>query len=131
MNKIKDFIKGHKVLCILGGILLTIALVIAFILIFVGTPKKEEVKTLRDKVIEDAQFDAEIDVTLRYEVSYSDAHVYTAEELEDGTWEVYGKIYARDNFGDNYTGKFEGVCTVDENEEPDCDVDVDTLYKDR
>ena len=132
MGKIKEFVKGHKVVCIIGGVFLVIGLVIAFILLFVGTPQgKEEVLTIEDKVRQDAEISAEVYVMLRYDTTYQDAYVTSLTELENGEWEVYGKISARDNYSDSYTGKFYGTCTVDENEEADCDVDVETLYKDR
>lgn len=133
MKKIKEFILNHKKLSIIIAALI-IVLIIIIICIFCFGGNNEPVETKEDKLSKHAEAQAFSYIALRYDTTYIDTQITNIDELGDGNWEVYGKIYVRDNYNDNYSGTFSGTCVeVIENgeEDFDCDLEYSSITKSR
>ena len=135
MEKIKKFILNHKKLSIIVASVVILAIVLICIFCFWGNSEPiEPIETKEDKLRRSVKDQAVIYVGIRYSVSHVRAEVTTIDEIDNGSWEVYGKLYASDKYSDNYSGTFNGTCieVIEDGEENfDCDLDYSELYKSR
>lgn len=131
-KNIKENILKHKKISIICGVLLIILIIfIIYNLFFSSTSVGEPMETIEDRIRDKAESTALVYVKLTYDVGYVSANVATVRPIDDSEYEVYGKITATDNYGDQYSGNFNGTCTVDESEVIHCDLDYNKLYRDR
>lgn len=127
LHNIKDFIFKHKKGAILCSIL-CIIMIILIILFFGGG--KESLESIEDKVKNKAKYQAQAYTMLSYDTSNTSAIVTTIRKNDANEYEVYGKITARDKYGDSFSGTFDGVCTYEDDEHIPCDLDYSKMFKD-
>lgn len=131
MKKIKNFIlKNKKLFIISAALILILAIVLICVFCFGGSSEPEE--TLEDTLRKHINAQVYSYVAIRYDVSGINPRITTLRETTEGTWEAYGKVSARNTYGDSYTGTFEGTCEFIESEDDfDCSLDYSDMRKDR
>lgn len=130
MKKIKNFILKNKKISIISAVLILI-LAIVLICVFCFGGSSKPIETLEDKLENHIEAKVMAYVAIRYDVSGVNPRITTLRETTEGTWEVYGKVSARDTYGDSFTGTFEGTCKVESEEDFGCSLDYSDMYKDR
>ena len=133
IEKVKEFILKHKKASIIGVALLLVVIVAIIVFVPKNYSNIAPDKDLKDRVRSRVDSTAKVYVMLKYDTSYVNIEIYTLEKESDNTYEAYGKIKLRDKYGDNYSGKFDGTCTIENAEKEDeditCNLDYGKFYK--
>ena len=127
-EKVKDFVLKHKKLSIISACVVA-ALIVILICILVFGGNNEPVETPESKLRKHIDAKVTAFILIRYDTTGVVPRITTLREKSDGVWEAYGKVSARDKFGDSYTGTFEGECKAVE-DDFECDFEYSNLYKD-
>lgn len=130
IEKVKNLvIKNKKISIISAALIIILVFVLIYFISAAGNSKPEE--TLEDKLRNHISAKVMAYVAIRYDTTGVNPRITTLRETSEGNWEVYGKVSARDTYGDSFTGTFEGTCKVESEEDFGCSLDYSNMYKDR